>query len=93
MVHIVAYDLKTPNDTAQNYEIIIGAIKALFTSWCHIEQSVWLIDTSSNAATVRETLKDYLNDGDRLFIAPLQGAWASRNFGDARNNWLKGRTF
>jgi hypothetical protein len=93
MVHIVAYDLQTPNDTSENYEIIINAIKGLFASWCHIEQSVWLIDASSGAASVRDTLKDYLHSGDRLFVAPLQGSWASWNFGDERNDWLKNRTF
>ena len=93
MIHVVAYDLKTPNDTSENYEIIIRAMKSLFDSWCHIEQSVWLIDTQSNATDVRQLLKDYLHSGDMLFVAPLVGAWASWNFGDARNTWLKGREF
>lgn len=93
MIYVVAYDLKTPNDTSENYEIIIGAIKSLFDSWCHIEQSVWLVDTRSDAVAVRQALKDYLHSGDTLFVAPLGKAWASWNFGDERNNWLKSRTF
>jgi hypothetical protein len=72
MIHVVAYDLVTPNDTAENYEIIIRAIKSLFNSWCHIEQSVWLIDTPHNAASVRQTLKDYLHSG--LGILELWGS-------------------
>jgi hypothetical protein len=91
MIHVVAYDLKTPNDTPENYESIIGAIKSLFGSWCHIEQSVWLIDTPSNAVAVRQALTEYLHPGDTLLVAPLGKAWASWNFGDERNNWLKTR--
>lgn len=90
MIHVVAYDLKTPNDTPENYEIIIGAIKSKF-SWCHIEQSVWLVDSPGDAVAVRTVLKDYLHSGDTLFVAPLGKAWASWNFGDARNQWLKDR--
>jgi hypothetical protein len=93
MIHIVAYDLKTPNDTEDNYERIIGAIKSLFSSWCHIQQSVWLIDTPSHAATVREILKGYLHSGDMLFVARVGQAWASLNLGDKRNAWLKERIF
>jgi hypothetical protein len=93
MIHMVAYDLKTPNDIAENYELIIGAIKSEFRSWCHIEQSVWLVDSEDNASTVRDSLKAYLHPGDVLFVAPLQGGWASWNFGNTRNEWLKGRTF
>jgi hypothetical protein len=93
MIHMVAYDLKTPNDTAENYEQIIGAIKSEFRSWCHIEQSVWLVDSEDSASAVRDSLKAYLHSGDVLFVAPLRGGWASWNFGDKRNEWLKGRTF
>jgi hypothetical protein len=93
MIHMVAYDLKTPNDTAENYELIIGAIKSEFRTWCHIEQSVWLIDSPDTASAVRDLLKGYLHDGDVLFVAPLQRSWASWNFGDKRNEWLKHREF
>lgn len=92
MVHLVAYDLRTPHDTPENYESIIGAIKSQF-SWCHIEQSVWLIDSQFEAVAIREYLKPYLHPGDVLFVAPLQKGWASWNFGDVRNEWLKNKVF
>jgi hypothetical protein len=93
MVQLVAYDLKTPNDTPENYEKIIGAIKSSFNSWCRLEQSVWLVDTHLEAAPVREALKPFLHAGDVLFVARLQRGWASWNFGDERNNWIKARQF
>lgn len=93
MVHLVAYDLKAPNDTAENYESIITAIKSEFRAWCHIEQSVWLIDSPTDAVVVRDLLKGYLHHADVLFVAPLQRGWASWNFGATRNDWLKNRDF
>ena len=93
MIHVLAYDLKEPNDKPADYERVIAAIKADFTSWCHIEQSVWLIDTTMNAGEVRDHMKNVLNTKDVLFVARLEGNWASVNFGDKRNQWLKERNF
>jgi hypothetical protein len=93
VIHLVSYDLTTPNDTEANYTLIIDAIKSQFNSWCHIEQSVWLVDTQSDAASVRDLLLKYLHKGDVLFVSRLSGNWASHNFGDVRNNWLKACTF
>jgi len=91
MIHVVGYDLVAPNNSSEDYERVINAIKANFNSWCHIEQSVWIVDTPSDAAAVRDLLKQYLYAGDRLLVARLQGNWASWNCGDNRNNWLKSR--
>jgi hypothetical protein len=93
VIHLVAYDLTTPNDTEANYTLIIDAIKSQFNSWCHIEQSVWLIDTQSDAGSVRDLLWNYMHTGDVLFVSRLSGNWGSMNFGDKRNNWLNARTF
>jgi hypothetical protein len=93
MINLVAYDLKTPNDTPENYERIIGAIKSKFDSWCRIEQSVWLVDTGLDPAPVRELLKPYMHTGDVLYVARLYRNWASWNFGDERNKWLNNRQF
>jgi hypothetical protein len=93
MIHVLAYDLKAPNDQPDDYERVIAAIKADFASWCHIEQSVWLIDTTMGASEARDHMKTVLNSKDVLFVARLQGNWASVNFGDNRNKWLKERNF
>jgi hypothetical protein len=45
-----------------------------------------------NAGEARDHMKTVLNSKDVLFVARLQGNWASLNFGDNRNNWLKERT-
>jgi hypothetical protein len=93
MIHLITYDLKAPNDTLANYEVLIQGIKSEFGTWCHLEQSVWLIDTERDAGSVRDILKQYVDDGDVLFVARLRGNWASRNLGAKRGQWLKGRAF
>jgi hypothetical protein len=93
VIHIVTYDLTTPNDTADDYSRVISAIKSEFSSWAHIEKSVWLIDTTMNPSEVRDRLKAFLHEKDVLFVAQLKGAWASWYFGKERNEWLKNRTF
>jgi hypothetical protein len=93
MIHIVTYDLKSPNDTSEDYKRVIATIKAAFSSWCHIEQSVWLVETTMTAGDARDYIKTVLSSADILFVARLNGNWGSSNFGDQRNTWLKGRTF
>ena len=37
VVYVVAYDLKSPHDTGDDYDRVIGAVKAEGTTWCHLE--------------------------------------------------------
>jgi hypothetical protein len=92
MIFVIAYDLHSPNDTPQDYERVIAAIKTDF-SWCHLQESVWLVRSALNASEIRESLRPVLTDGDALFVARLQGNWASWALGDVRNNWLKQGSF
>jgi hypothetical protein len=93
MVHVVTYDLREPNVTPENYELIIGGIKTNYPTWAHIEKSVWLVDTVSDAGTVRDTLMAYIHEGDALFVARLTGNWASYGLSTEIVEWLKNRTF
>lgn len=92
MVFVIAYDLRSPNDTAEDYERVIASIKASF-SWCHLQKSVWLVESALNASEIRESIKPALCSGDELFVARLQGNWATWAVGDRRNNWLRQRSF
>ncbi len=92
MVFLVAYDLRSPNDTAQDYERVIGRIKDRF-NWCHLEQSVWLFEAALNATEIREVIKPYIHSTDALFVARLQGNWSSWSLGDSRVKWLNNQSF
>jgi hypothetical protein len=93
VIHVLAYDLKEPNDTSDDYARVISAIKSEFSSWCHIEKSVWVVDTAMDAQQARDHLKQFLNDKDVLFVARLSGNWGSLYFGKERNDWLQKRAF
>jgi len=93
MVHVVTYDLKSPHDTADDYERVICAVKSLGTTWCHLEKSVWLIVSDSEVSEIRDELKKSLYDTDILFVAKLAGNWASYNLGTKRAEWLKNQSF
>jgi hypothetical protein len=92
MVFVIAYDLRSPNDTPQDYERVIADIKAKFT-WCHLQKSVWIVESALNATEIRDGIKSVFYDNDELFVARLQGNWASWALGDRRNNWLRQRSF
>lgn len=92
MVFLITYDLINPNDTPQDYERVIADIKAKF-NWCHLEKSVWLVESALNASEIRESVKTTLYGTDKLFVARLQGNWASWGLGDQRNNWLLLKSF
>jgi hypothetical protein len=93
MVHLITYDLKSPNDTSADYERVIDAIKSTYGNWCHLEKSVWLISTPQDASEVRDSIKEALYPTDILFVSRLSGNWASFNLSARRVQWMKDRTF
>lgn len=93
MVHVVTYDLKSPHDSADDYERVISAVKSLGTSWCHLEKSVWLIVSDAAPGEIRSELKKSLYQTDILFVAKLAGNWASFNLGPKRAEWLQHQSF
>jgi hypothetical protein len=93
LVHILTYDLKSPNETPDDYERIIAGIKSLYETWCHLEKSVWIISTNQDATEVRDAIKKYLYPTDILFVGRLSGNWGSFNLTTERATWLKQRQF
>jgi hypothetical protein len=93
LVHIVAYDLKSPNDTLEDYNRVINGLKSVYGSWCHLEKSVWIISTLQDASQVRDNMKKFLHASDILFVGKLGGNWGSFNLTAERVNWLKTQNF
>lgn len=86
-IKFVSYDLKKPG---QDYESLIDAIKA-YSSYCKINKSDWLINTSDSCKTIRDYLKKFIDTNDILFVAELSeksGWWASYNLRDGAVKWL-----
>ena len=93
MVYIVAYDLKSPNDTESDYQRVMNAVKSYGTTWCHLEKSVWLIVSESSASEIRDGLRKSLFSTDIIFVAKLAGNWASISLGTERVDWLHKQAF
>lgn len=93
MVHLITYDLKSPNDTGEDYERVIAGLKSAYPNWCHLEKSVWLVAAEQSSTEIRDAIKKYLYPSDILFVARLSGNWGSFNLGPKRSEWLKERTF
>ncbi len=93
MIHVIAYDLHEPNDTAQDYERVIIAVKNKFPTWCHLEKSVWLVSSSLSAREVRDFMKTCINNADTVFVGRLSGNWGSWGLSQTQTDWLKAQTF
>jgi len=82
---IITYDLDKPN---RNYGELFEAIKDI-GSWWHCVESVWIVDTTKSVSTIRDTLKQHLDSGDKLAVLTLTSGWATRNLSDDCNDWLR----
>jgi hypothetical protein len=88
-VHVISYDLKNPG---QSYDELHDAIES-YSSYTHILDSTWLIDTSeTNAGNIRDDLKGHIDTNDRLLVTRMPDSGGVRwgtTFTDEHTEWLK----
>lgn len=82
-VYIVTYDLNKPG---QDYSSLIKAIEGY--THCKCLKSAYFIDTSEDAATVRDKLMKLIDGNDTLYVMDLRKHWACNRVTDC-TNWLK----
>lgn len=82
-VYIVTYDLNSPG---QNYGPLIKAIEKY--THCKCLKSAFFIDTSEAASTIRDKLKQHIDESDALYVMTLQRRWAANRVMTC-TNWLK----
>jgi hypothetical protein len=85
MVLLITYDLHT---SPRDYDDVIDAIKTA-GSYAHLEESVWLIETSQTPETWRDKLKAADDDGT-YFVVRLAHSWSSYGLDKDVVAWLKG---
>lgn len=83
--YIIAYDL---HEAGQNYTCIIDRLKK-YGTYCHLQQSVWIINTNQSAVQVRDNLMKCLDRNDKLFVGLLGGEAAWTGYPDNISNWLR----
>lgn len=79
---LVTYDLKAPG---RNYQPVWDYLETF--DHCKGLESVWLLDTTESAATVRDELTTKVDGNDKIFVVKLQKSWAALRFGCSA--WLK----
>lgn len=83
--YLVAYDLHT---RGQNYDCLYEKLKA-YGTWCHIQDSVWVVVTTLTASQIRDQLAICLDGNDKLFVARLSGEAAWIGHTSEVSDWLK----
>ena len=82
--YIVTYDLRNPG---KNYSSLINKIKSY--QYSKICESVWIIRSSNNSSTIRNSLLNEIDSNDCLFVAKLSGEAAWHNCIDSSDNIKK----
>ena len=84
--YIITYDL---HKVGQNYDGLIDQIKESYPTNWHVQLSVWIVQTASTSAQIRDNLKPYLDSNDKLFVAKLTGEAAWFRYSQNVTDWLK----
>jgi len=87
--YIISYDLRGGDEDSDDYEKLIAGIKD-YQYWGKLMLSTWIVVTERSAVEIRDKLEEFLDDDDRLFVAPVGKPAAWRNV-IAQNDWLKNR--
>jgi hypothetical protein len=81
--YIVSYDIRAGGE----YDPLYEALKA-YGTWAKITESTWAIVTDETAVQVRDNLRNFINEEDRLFVVKsgVEAAWHKVR---CSNAWLK----
>ncbi len=84
--HIINYDLRKPQ---RDYDKLYEAIKS-YSTWAHILESTWIVESERNSEEVRDHLKKHMDADDGIVVVRLgeEGAWSGLR-GEGLNDWLQ----
>jgi len=83
--YLIAYDLKKTKD----YASLIAAIKKQYPTYCHVLDSNWIVQTSSDAKSIRDYCQKYMDNDDSIFVSKLTPDAAWGNLSTEITNWIK----
>jgi hypothetical protein len=91
MMFIVILDVKSGSGLVR--ERVEAAIKTM-GNWSNRLENGWLLEAKGRGARgIRDHLKQFLGDEDRLFVARISRNWAGRNMGAGFPEWMQRREF
>ena len=83
--YIVVYTLKTPG---KDYVALWKALMS-YPRNARIDESVWIVESSGTAATIRDHLARSIDANDRLYVGGLTGEAAWTNLPKQTSDWLR----
>lgn len=89
MLHVIAYDLRSPDDTSAHYKNVAAAIEAEgHCKW--VQDSVWLLQSEKTSEELRDDVMRAarMDARDRIFVARLEGMWGAQNLSPDAIVWL-----
>ena len=85
--------LDTQNEDPVVKAQVEAAIKTM-GNWSNRLKNVWLLESKTRAARgIRDHLKQFLGERDRIFVARISRNWAGRNMGQGFPEWMTRREF
>lgn len=85
---LISYDLGGP-ETSTQYEALIKYIKS-YQLWAKPLDSFWLIKTDFSAVNVRDAIRQYIDENDKILVMDVtadEAAWS--NLPKDVANWIK----
>lgn len=83
-IYCVGYDLMEKKD----YLKLIEKLKS-YDAYAHIQGSLWFVKSSKNASELRDELKSFIDEDDKLIVIRVTLPWASSNLSKGVSDWLK----
>jgi hypothetical protein len=86
-IYVIAYDLNPSKD--EDYDDLFAALEAMGSGYWDCLQSTWLVITEKTAAQIRDELKAYLKNDDRILVMRygIEAAWLG--FENQCQTWLE----
>ena len=86
-IYMIGYDLH-PSEEA-NYDRLFAALETMGSGYWDCLNSTWLVITQKTPTEIRDGLKQYLKDDDRLLVMRYGEGAAWLGFKDECQTWLE----
>ncbi len=86
-IYMIGYDLHPVK--GGNYDKLFAALEAMGTGYWDCLDSTWLIITEKTPAQIRDEIKPYLTDDDRLLVMCYGDGAAWLGFKNECQTWLE----
>ena len=86
-VYCISYDLQS-----NNYDSLINAIQS-YGLWWHQSKSTWFTETNQTSKQILETLKNYLENNDKIIVIRVQKDWWAVGHTEEEYTWMRNRNY